>query len=270
MEFAQDGAICNFQGVLVNCEECAREVFYSESLTRKRRINNPDTLVIHCLFVDRTGAVNATIWGAPADNISRAWQAYKRRIGQKAPPVVDMQEMRILKMLPNAWNGNVLTRIRNLGTVDQCSCIKFLDTATTESLLTQAYMVPSGECCVRDFADLKKGAALQSRFRVSLMGRVVDLQPLERSPSGQEKRNFNLVDGNGLYIPVCAMYLNALSFCLKEDSEIVVYYGTGRGAIGKWKGMVWCYRDSMIIPTGKTFPQAASSKREELVIRSAT
>ena len=129
------------------------------------------------------------------------------------------------------------------------------------------YVVPSEDCCVRHFRVLKKCGALQANFRVTLVGRIVDLQPLDQLPSGQEKRQFSLVDGSGLYIPVCAMYLNAVSDCLNDDSEVVIYYGVGRGMIGNTKGILYCYRDAMIIPIGNTFPDSAASKREELIIR---
>ena len=177
-----------------------------------------------------------------------------------------MQYMRILELLPNAWNGNVLSRIRTLGSVDS-SKICLLDQATTPNLLSMTYVVPSEECCVRNFRVLPKSGVLQANFRVTLVGRIADLQPLDQSLSGQEKRHFNIVDGSGLYIPVCATSRNALSDCLIEDSEVVLYYGVGRGMLGQTKGLLYCYKDALIIPTGKTFPGSAASKREELIIR---
>ena len=126
------------------------------------------------------------------------------------------------------------------------------------------YAIPPSDCCVTVFRSLRN--KLTPPFRLTLKGKVVDLQPVEYSQVGNPKRVFDLVDNAGMYITCCAMRHNAESAALQNFQEVVVYYGTGRAPIGNARGMLYLLKDAMIIPVGQPTLLSAS-KTEQMVIQ---
>ena len=49
------------------------------------------------------------------------------------------------------------------------------------------------------------------------------------------------------------MHHNSHSRALEEDSEIILYFGTGRGLIGTIDGMLFVGKEGCIVPLGKKF-----------------
>ena len=49
------------------------------------------------------------------------------------------------------------------------------------------------------------------------------------------------------------MCSNASQCALEEDSEVILYFGTGRGPIGTSDGMLFALREGCIVPLGKKF-----------------
>ena len=103
-------------------------------------------------------------------------------------------------------------------------------------------------------------------FRLSVKGKIVDLQGMVTSQGGNLKRIFDLVDGSGLYFTCCALWHNADSPALENYQDVVIYLGSGRGPIGSSKGMLYLMKDTMIISIGKPSLMSAP-KTEQLWIQ---
>ena len=91
---------------------------------------------------------------------------------------------------------------------------------------------------------------LKAPFRLTVKGKIADVQGLETTQSGNEKRLFDIVDNTGAYISCCAMRHNAKSAALQNFQDVVIYHGTGRGAIGSAKGALYLMKDAFIVPIG--------------------
>ena len=61
----------------------------------------------------------------------------------------------------------------------------------------------------------------------------------------------NLVDGSGLYLAGCPMKHNADSPALENYQDVVIYFGSGRRAIGFPKGMLYLMKEAFIISIGR-------------------
>ena len=125
------------------------------------------------------------------------------------------------------------------------------------------FTIPPPESCVSAFRGLR--GKLKAPFRVTLKGKVADLQPTDSTQNGNAKRLFNIVDGNGVFIACCAMQHNTEAVGLKDDADVMIYFGTGRGPIGSMKGMLYIMRDSMLLPIPGSSTMSVN-KTEELLI----
>ena len=270
-EACNEGDRCHFQAALMYCDEAPKGLNAPESSPRKRKNLNQDSQVVHAVFLDMSGAMAVTFWGKAAATMCSLVHAHSQADGSLKPMIVDMQKMRVVPLGRNQWNGNVLTRMSTLSSVeslakDTGTSIAVLDEATSDNLKPGTVASPSNSVCLTDFKWLQAHGRPQANFRITLKGKVVDLQSIERTQNGHEKRIFNLVDDSGLWITVCAMFFNASAPGLQNYAAIIVYYGAGRAPIGSAKGMIYCYKDSLIVPTGKPSIMLTSPKREELVI----
>ena len=211
------------------------------------------------------------LWGDVAEKICSIWREHQDRLeeGETLPRVVELSKVRIQGLVKNAWNGESIARIRTLSSMekvnnDSGTTVRALDEATADNLINKTFTVPPPDCCVSVFRTLRN--KLNSPFRLSVKGKVVDLQPLEMTLSGHPKRVFDLVDNACMYFTCCAMKHNADSTALPNFQEVVVYYGTGRGPIGSSKGMLYLLRDALIVPVGS--PSVLSTaKSEQLTIQ---
>ena len=217
----------------------------ADSRPRKRKSLNQDSAVVHAVLLDMSGASAVTFWGKAAETMCSLLQPHSQPDDSSKPVIVDLKEMRVKAVVKNQWNGEVLTRMRTLASVenlgkDSGTSITLLGDATSDNFKLGTHVVPSGNVCLSDFKWLQERGRLQANFRITLKGKVVDLQGIERTQNGHEKRIFNLVDDSGLYITVCAMFFNASAPGLRDYAEIIVYYGAGRAPIGSAKGMIYC------------------------------
>ena len=135
---------------------------------------------------------------------------------------------------------------------------------TSANLTSAAFRIPPADCCISAFRLLRN--RLNSPFRLKIKGRVADLQSLEQSQGGNAKRVFDIVDNAGLYITCCAMKRNVDSSALRDNNEVVVYFGTGRGPLGNSKGMLYLMKDAFIVGvSGST--TSSMPKTEQLSIQ---
>ena len=82
------------------------------------------------------------------------------------------------------------------------------------------------------------------------MGTIADVQGLEASQAGNEKRHFDIVDTCGSFISCCAMRHSVSPTALQNSQEVIIYNGTCRSAIGSSKSALYLMKDAFIVPTG--------------------
>ena len=271
LQASEDGGRCNFQGVLVVCDDNPRDVQYAEGSPRKRKAPSSEGKAADVILVDKTGPISACLWGDIAEDICGVWRQVqeRRQQGEAATCVVDLSKVRIQGAAKNSWNGECLTRVRTLTSIENVNgeggtTLKALPRATSDNCINATFTVPPSDCCVSVFRSLRN--KFSPPFRLSVKGKVVDLQSMEMSQGGNAKRVFDIVDNAGVYFTCCAMKHNASSSALQNFQEVVVYFGTGRGPIGNSKGMLYLLKDAMIIPIGQPSLLSAA-KTEQLTIQ---
>ena len=270
LQCAAEGVLCNFQGLLVVCDDFSSDMAKSaEGPPRKRQAS--DAKIARVIFVDKTGAINACLWGEIAEDICCMWRLVHEsgERGQGKTCVVELNKVRIMNLPKNSWNGENLTRHRILHSVEHMNreggtTMKMLERPTADNLLKMPFVVPPPDCCVTVFRALRN--KLTPPFRLSAKGKIVDLQSMAISQAGNPKRVFDLVDGSGVYFTCCAMYHNAHSPALENYQDVVIYFGKGSGPIGCGKGMLYLMKDTMIISIGKPSLMSAP-KTEQLWIQ---
>ena len=161
--------------------------------------------------------------------------------------------MRIQNAPKNDWNGEILTRIRCLSLIEavgsESGCVlKVCDVPSAPNLISLSFGVPSSQCCISNFKSIRH--KLCGSFRATLKGVITDLEGLDYSQSGNPKRDFNLVDGQGSYISCCAMKHNAESISLQNFQEVVIFFGTGRGPKGSYPGKFYLMKEAFMFPIG--------------------
>ena len=182
---------------------------------------------------------------------------------------MDLTKVRIQGATKNTWNGVLLTRISMLTSVESVSSeggtiMEVLPKATAPNLTTMTYELPPPDCCISQFRALRN--RLNHPFRLTVKGKVVDVQAMEMSTGGNPKRVFDIVDKSGVYFTCCAMKHNAESKALINNHDVVLYYGTGRGPIGGVKGILYLLKDALIVPLG-TSGWMTPAKTEQLSIQ---
>ena len=146
-----------------------------------------------------------------------------------------------------------MTRIRRLSTIEGVGAeegtkVNRLKQATADNLTVETFTVPPSDCCVTEFRPIRH--KLKAPFRLTLKGRIADVQGLEASQAGNEKRRFDIVDNCGSFISCCAMRHSARSTALQNSQEVIIYNGTGRSAIGSSKSALYLMKDAFIVPIG--------------------
>ena len=156
----------------------------------------------------------------------------------------------------------VLTRIYELSSIEVVgvetgTSIAMLSSPTAANLISMSFSVPPAQCCVSSFQSIR--SKLRGNFRVTLKGVICDLEDLEYSQAGNEKRMFDLVDHQGAFISCCAMKHNVGSRALQNFQEVVLYFASGRGPKGSSPGLVYVMKDAVILPIGS--PRLLSSPK---------
>ena len=210
---------------------------------------------IDVLLMDKTGPVVLAVFGPLAVQFSCEANDLQNRVsrGEKVSRIVEVDKARIVGFQKNEWNGEFRTQLRMLQTIkgvksESGSTIRFLPQGNAPGLTSASYRIPSTVCCVTKYSSL--GAQLNANFRGTFHGVIMDILPLDYTQTGNPKRQFNLVDKYGTYLMCCAMMQNSHSAALKERQEVVIYYATGRKAIGRDPGMVYLMKEAIIVPIG--------------------
>ena len=269
LQCREDGHRCHFQGVLVVCDEVPRAIQYGEGSPRRRK-GFTEGKVADMILVDKTGPVSACLWGDAAEDVCTVWRNVqeKRQRKENAPAVVELSNARIQPALKNEWNGELLTRVSSLTSIESHAkapgtTVRALAQATAPNLTEMTFQIPPTDCCVSVFGGLQ--SKLSAPFRLSVKGVIIDLQPLEKSAGGNWKRVFDVVDSMGSFFTCCAMLHNAESQALRNLQEVVLFFGTGRASNRGAKGMLYLLKDAMIIPVG-TPGFLPPKKTEQMII----
>ena len=90
----------------------------------------------------------------------------------------------------------------------------------------------------------------------------MDLCDMDYTRSQNTKRMFDLMDGSGFFVKVCAMHHSSTSLALRNYQEVICYFGTGRGPIGASVGMIYLMKDAVILPVGGNVRLPSAPKRE--------
>ena len=246
---------CKFQGVLIACEDEAREVQSIQESPRKRKAASENTQAIDILLMDQTGPIKATVWGALANEVCSHWRSISesRRCGQSVKSILDFSKMRVAKVPKNDWNGQVITNMLELVSIEPVGAetgtsMMVLSKPTAANLISMCYAVPSPQCCVSSFQSIR--GKLRGNFRLTVKGVISDLEDVQYSQAGNEKRLFDLVDHQGAFINCCAMKHNVASRALVNLQEVVVYFASGRGPRGSAPGLLYLMKDAMIVSIG--------------------
>ena len=137
LKCSEEGTKCNFQGLLVVCDDIPRNVIYLDPSLRKRKASGAEGKVADVIFIDKTGAIKASLCGELAEEICmwrQMHESWKR--GQGKACFVDLLNVRILAM-PNALcNGVCITRHCVLNSVEGVhgeggTTMKMLETPTS-------------------------------------------------------------------------------------------------------------------------------------------
>ena len=123
LQSSDEGGRCNFKGVVVVCEDYHRAVQFAEGSPRKRKSMSLEGKAADVILVDRIGPVSACLWGNSAEAICnyRRQSQERRSRGDFAPCVVDLSKVRIQGAARSNWNGESLTHIRTLTSVESIS-----------------------------------------------------------------------------------------------------------------------------------------------------
>ena len=271
MESGNELSKCQYQGLLTQCLDQPRIVEFTEESPRKRKGNMQSTRAADFILLDKTGPVYVTVWEGLAERICEEWREVEaaRAQGQSLRKIINLSIVRVQSVAKSKWNGELLSHFRTLASIAAVGAtpgteLTVVEKPTAQNMLPiTTFKEPSARCCVANFQWIR--SKLQAPFRATLKGVIADLLDPEYTQSQKVKRIFDLVDPQGLYITCCAMFHNSMSLALKNQQEVILFFGTGRGPIGSSEGMVYLMADAMILAVGA--PRSSSPiKREKLAI----
>ena len=266
---AEAGARVHYEGKLVYGDPSPRELPSKDASgsPRKRSLQNQENkesnTVCNLLLIDNTGPVLITLW----EDLVHTWYS---TMGNPATPYIRLTNLRVAEVPRTEWNGPSLSRMRVLhstsSTARRTGTALSRTAEPTSPYLTQfTYTIPEAPACINQFLSLQ--SKLRAPFRITLRGIIDDLTDMMLTQQDSKKRAFILVDGAGMWLRCCALGRCAQSRCLENGNEVILYYGTGRGARGSSPPMVYLMKDSLIVQTACS--QRNPAKRAEIHIDGA-
>jgi len=266
---AEVGARVHYEGKLVYGDPSPRELPSKEASGSPRerffqcKESNESNTVCDILMTDNTGPVIITLW----EDLVHSWYA---TMGNPATPYIRLTNLRVAEVPRTEWNGTSLTRIRVLHsttstTLRSGTTLSRMAEPTSPYLTRFTFTIPEAPACIGQFFSLQ--SKLRAPFRITLRGIIDDLSEMLLTQQDSKKRTFILVDGAGMWLRCCALGRCAQSRCLENGNEVILYYGTGRGARGSSPGMVYFMKDSLIVQTA--CKQRNLTKRAEIHIDGA-
>ena len=222
---------------------------------------NADTPVMDFMTCDKTGVLMCTVW---RDDVDKVMQLMSQRSEPTTRVMLRFEQVKFDNVKNNKWNGRVLTTMRVLSSVRRSSgsqpaaaaaCGRSIHDGTQISLIqepespymkTAAFRAPKYPVAIAQFSNHMNGVTVP--FRATLVGTVMELGDIEPTNSGGQKRSFKLVDPTGAWLHCCASDDLTESTGLKHLQKVVVFFGSGRGALGASPAAIWLFKDSFIVP----------------------
>ena len=93
-------------------------------------------------------------------------------------------------------------------------------------------------------------------FRATVKGFVMDrAEDYSVSQRGNPMRYFSLMDRQGAYISCIAFDRHTDDDTLSNNTEVVVYFGTGRASIGNVSSGMYLYNDAVVVRCSSEVPR---------------
>ena len=151
------------------------------------------------ILVDQTGPIQVQIWEDDlGETIIDAWNRLHTNqsvpTAERAPHIVDLQRVRVQAFPKSVWNGDSLTRMRflrsveNLGANSNATTVTMLKKPTSFNLLERKWMPPPLNVCISEFQRIKN--KLRAPFRITVSGVIADVKPLDMTQNGNTKDAF--------------------------------------------------------------------------------
>ena len=266
---AEAGARVHYEGKLVYGDPSPRELpSKGPSGSPGKRVlqnreNKESNSVCDLVLMDNTGPVIITLW----EDLVHTWYS---TMGNPATPYIRLTNLRVAEVPRTEWNGTSVSRMRALhstsSTARRTGTTRSRTAEPTSPYLTRfTYTIPEAPACISQFLSLQ--SKLRAPFRITLRGIIDDLSDMMLTQQDSKKRAFILVDDVGMWLRCCALGRCAQSRCLENGNEVILYYGTGRGARGSSPAMVYLMKDSLIVQTACS--QRNPAKRAEIHIDGA-
>ena len=251
------GNAWKFDGVIVEFDQQPRT--FERQTPQKRRIskgngkvsNSSETYVMNVTLADRSGPVILNLWDAAADAFLRQIQ---NKNEEQNKLILRVEHLRIADIPSNDYNGNILTTMKALHSVTESpallgTTLSLVEIPSSPFMTSHVYSAPTAHACISQYFSVK--SQLVPPFRATLRGVLQDVQVGEVTQTGQAKCTFALVDEMGSWLQCCAIGRNASGKNLENGNEVVLYYASGRKGTGINDGMVWLFKESMIIKVGR-------------------
>ena len=261
---AELGSRVRYEGKILHYDPRPRGVASrdpSQSPKKRSRSGDSDSSACDVLLVDNTGPVLVTLWGSMVNDWYTA-------VSEASKPFVSLEAMRVADLpSKSSWHGQSVTKIRVLHSTSTNelragTTITMLAKPSSPFLLSERYVAPTWPTCVTQFASVR--SKFKPPFRVTLRGVITDLSEMQMTLQETNKRTFILVDEAGSWLRCCALAMTARSRALANNNEVVLYFGTGRAGLGSSPGMVYFFKDSIVLQVG--YKTDAPIKRMEIVL----
>ena len=214
--------------------------------------------VMNISTFDGTGPVAVTLWG---DSVGH-FLAVVDEPGHTLKTAVLFENVRIVPVPRNTWNGTLLTSMQLLQSLDALGARPGTRISSAPSLQSphngpRMYKAPKYPECISDFRGIRQ--KLVAPFRGTFRGIVMNMLDVDVTLQGEPKQDFELVDLSGAWMRCCALGRHAEQEVMQNGMEVVIYFATGRGPIGGLEGMLYAMKDAMVIPIQRHLVMPAKS-----------
>ena len=254
------------EGFLIEHDESPRML--ANPPKKRGGAGDSENVALDCLLADKTGPISVSLWGEAVHSFLTLLNQRGFGNADSTPrPLVLFEGVRIQKLIKSQYHGDILTPMKVVHSTPavgmQPGTKVFLPTAPTSPFTTtRVYQAPSLSFCISEY--VRGRSQLVAPFRATFRGMVVDVQAEDVSRQGKPKLLFDLVDDAGTWLSFCAMGRSATSPALTDGNDVVVYHGTARPAFGSSSGLVYLFKDAMVVQLGVKAPRV--EKRTQLSI----
>ena len=249
-----EGTAWKFQGVLLdyNTTPYLFTVPKNDSLKRARSDARFAKAVRSVRCLDKTGPATIFLWGESDEAFEKALQTTVLSSANVQKWFLTVERIRVNDFVTNKTNGNILTPMRSINSIDasaaESTTIAITTTPTSPFLQNTVYTAPKPPYCIMYFQQVRRQFVVP--FRATLRGTAVDVRKGHQTQKGDPKTSFSLVDPAGAYLNCCAIgERNACSDALAEGSNLVLYNVSGRRTEGQ-EPLVWLFQDATVVCVG--------------------